>query len=133
MGRTRSFDEEAVVAAAAGAFLATGFEGTSVDDLVAATGLFRGSLYQAFGSKRGLFVTALRAAAVRRELVEADLDLLLVALLDVAPTDPGVREVCASLLARLPGPTPQGVLGDRLVRRAGLADLLQTLPDGAPR
>lgn len=121
MGRNRSFDEDEVVAAAAAAFVSTGFEGTSVDDLVAATGLFRGSLYKAFGSKRGLFLTALAAPAARDRLTEHDLDLLLVALLDVAPTDDGVREVCARLLERVEGPDPEHVLGARLVDRAGLA------------
>ncbi len=61
MGRLRSFDEHTVVAAASTAFTDLGYQATSVDDLLQATGLHRGSLYQAFGSKRGLFLTALRA------------------------------------------------------------------------
>ena len=61
MGRLRSFDEHTVVAAASTAFIDLGYEATSVDDLLQATGLHRGSLYQAFGSKRGLFLAALRA------------------------------------------------------------------------
>lgn len=120
MGRNRSFDEESVLAAAAAAFVATGYEGTSVDDLVAATGLFRGSLYKAFGSKRGLFLTALRGAAERPRLVDGDVDLLLVALLDVAPTDATVREVCRVMLPRLPGRNPARALGVRLIDRSGL-------------
>lgn len=61
MGRLRSFDESTVVAAASTAFTDLGYEATSVGDLLHATGLHRGSLYQAFGSKRGLFLAALRA------------------------------------------------------------------------
>lgn len=61
MGRPRSFDEHSVIAAANRAFTDLGYEATSVDDLLDATGLHRGSLYQAFGSKRGLFLAALRA------------------------------------------------------------------------
>lgn len=37
-----------------------GYAATSVDDLVRATGLGKGSLYGAFGSKREMFVRALR-------------------------------------------------------------------------
>lgn len=60
MGRPRSFSEPAVLEAAAAVFVDSGYEGTSIDDLVTALNLHRGSLYKAFGSKRGLFLAALR-------------------------------------------------------------------------
>ncbi len=60
MGRPRGFREEVVLESAAEAFVHGGYEATSVDDLVQRLGLHRGSLYQAFGSKRGLFLAALR-------------------------------------------------------------------------
>ncbi|MFI1565360.1 TetR/AcrR family transcriptional regulator [Streptomyces sp. NPDC020490] len=60
MGRPRAFDTEQAVSAAAAVFATHGYEGTSVDDLVTATGIHRGSLYKVFGSKRGLHLTALR-------------------------------------------------------------------------
>jgi len=56
MGRPREFDEPTVVAAAQGAFWAHGYAGTSLADLMSATGLGKGSLYGAFGDKHGLFV-----------------------------------------------------------------------------
>jgi len=43
-----------------GAFWAKGYESTSLSDLTAATGLHKGSLYQAFGDKHALFIEALR-------------------------------------------------------------------------
>ena len=60
MGRPRAFDEDEAVQAAARLFATRGYEGTSVDDLVTGLGVHRGSLYKAFGSKRGLYLTALR-------------------------------------------------------------------------
>ncbi|MGW7303403.1 TetR/AcrR family transcriptional regulator [Streptomyces sp. NPDC054829] len=60
MGRPRAFDIEQAVSVAATLFATHGYEGTSVDDLVTATGVHRGSLYKVFGSKRGLHLTALR-------------------------------------------------------------------------
>ncbi|MFC9328044.1 TetR/AcrR family transcriptional regulator [Kitasatospora sp. NPDC057015] len=60
MGRPRAFDEDEAVRTAAGLFAARGYEGTSVDDLVTGLGVHRGSLYKVFGSKRGLYLTALR-------------------------------------------------------------------------
>ncbi|MGW0857475.1 TetR/AcrR family transcriptional regulator [Streptomyces sp. NPDC002690] len=60
MGRPRAFDTDHAVRTAAALFAAHGFEGTSVDDLVMATGIHRGSLYKTFGSKRSLHLTVLR-------------------------------------------------------------------------
>ncbi|MEV7778573.1 TetR/AcrR family transcriptional regulator [Kitasatospora sp. NPDC088351] len=60
MGRPRAFDEDEAVQAAAELFATRGYEGTSVDDLVTGLGVHRGSLYKVFGSKRGLYLTALR-------------------------------------------------------------------------
>jgi TetR/AcrR family transcriptional repressor of nem operon len=59
MPRPRNFDEDTVVAAARDRFWGGGYAATSVDDLTAATGLGKGSLYGAFGDKHALFVRAL--------------------------------------------------------------------------
>ena len=60
MVRPREFDEAHVVEQAMTVFWQKGYEGTSVQDLVEATGLQRGSLYGAFGDKHSLFLVALR-------------------------------------------------------------------------
>jgi len=59
MARLREFDTEAAVHAAMVAFRQHGYEGTSIQDLVDATGVGRGSLYAAFGSKDGLWLAAM--------------------------------------------------------------------------
>lgn len=58
-GRPREFDESEVLLRALGAFWLNGYEATSLSDLVEATGLAKGSLYQAFGDKRSLFLQSL--------------------------------------------------------------------------
>lgn len=133
MARPRTFDEDTVLNRAVEAFLQTGYEATSVDDLVRALGLHRGSLYAAFGSKRGLFVAALsRYVAVQlpaalAEMGDQDgvadvtaLDLVLVAALERGPLDPDVADLvrrCAHLLEqRWPGQGP-ALLGERLLAR----------------
>lgn len=55
MARSREFDTDAALARAMDVFWCHGYEGTSIADLVAATGVQRGSLYLAFGSKEGLY------------------------------------------------------------------------------
>ena len=60
VGRPREFDIEQVLDAAMHAFWAKGYEATSLADLMQATGLHKGSLYQTFGDKHALFVQALK-------------------------------------------------------------------------
>ena len=59
MGRPKAFDMDETLRAAMGAFRAHGFEATSLKDLESLTGLGAGSLYNAFGSKEALFLSAL--------------------------------------------------------------------------
>jgi len=58
-GRPRTYDPEAALRQAIGAFWRTGYSGTSLDDISAATGMNRPSLYAAFGDKRTLYLKAL--------------------------------------------------------------------------
>ncbi|MEW2401789.1 TetR/AcrR family transcriptional regulator [Streptomyces sp. NPDC046862] len=59
MARPRSFDRDHVLHAAERQFRASGYNGTSVDDISAATGLGRGSLYGAFDGKHGVLLEAM--------------------------------------------------------------------------
>lgn len=58
-GRPREFDEAEALESARDAFWNKGYAATSLDDLAAATGLNRPSLYAAFGDKRALYLRAL--------------------------------------------------------------------------
>ena len=57
-GRPRNFDAEGVADAAVEVFWRRGFQGASMDDLVAATGASRASLYKLHGDKGALMVAA---------------------------------------------------------------------------
>ena len=58
-GRPREFDTEAALDKAITRFSEYGFHGTSISDLNACLGLTSGSIYKAWGDKRGLFLAAL--------------------------------------------------------------------------
>ena len=59
MARPRSFDPDEVLDLARDVFWRKGFQGTSLDDVTAATGLAKPSLYAAFGDKNALFLKVL--------------------------------------------------------------------------
>lgn len=61
MARTQSFDRDIVVRAARSLFWARGYEAASIPELEEATGIRRSSLYNTFGSKRGLFDAAVQS------------------------------------------------------------------------
>jgi TetR/AcrR family transcriptional repressor of nem operon len=72
VGRTRTFDVGEALGVALDTFWRCGFEATSIQVLCQAMDIQPGSVYAAFGSKRDLFVAALRSYAetVSAEAVE---------------------------------------------------------------
>jgi AcrR family transcriptional regulator len=58
-GRPRAYNPQTAIARAAETFWKAGYAGTSLDDLVEATGMNRPSLYAAFGDKRDLYLKTL--------------------------------------------------------------------------
>ena len=129
MGRRRTFIESEVIGSATAVFAERGFAGASVDDLVRATGVNRASLYGVFGSKDGLFQRCLSEAlaALSHEATSGssadaagagrkELDLILVALMEIAPGDPAVRDDLNATLNR--AAVTAEALGQRLLERA---------------
>jgi TetR/AcrR family transcriptional regulator, copper-responsive repressor len=72
-GRPRKFDTDEVLGRVRDTFWKYGYAGTSMDQLSAATGLHKPSLYGAFGDKKQLYLAALDnyLAEVRAEFAEA--------------------------------------------------------------
>ncbi len=60
VGRPREFDEDEIISKIMGVFWKLGYEGTGLSDIMEATGLKKGSLYKAFGSKHGMYIRALK-------------------------------------------------------------------------
>lgn len=110
-GRPR-FDREAVLDAAMRVFWEKSYAAATLDDLTAATGLKRGSLYNAFGSKEGLFLAAF--AHYGTEVEERALAALAAPDLDTA-----LAGLFAHLLDR--GERPPGCLIAQTLAEAGHA------------
>jgi TetR/AcrR family transcriptional regulator, copper-responsive repressor len=72
-GRPPSYDREVALRAIRDVFWDRGFAAASLDDIAAATGMNRPSLYGAFGDKREMYLAALRMFAVEsgREMQKA--------------------------------------------------------------
>jgi AcrR family transcriptional regulator len=76
-GRPRAYDTQVALKQATETFWKTGYSGTSLDSIAAATGMNPPSLYAAFGNKHALYLEALARyweislAATREALAEA--------------------------------------------------------------
>jgi len=74
-GRPRTFDADEILNLVVQVFWEKGYEATSMSDVVAATGLNKSSLYNAFGSKDQLFDMALaRYIGARTQMIANVLD-----------------------------------------------------------
>ncbi|MCP4333852.1 MAG: TetR/AcrR family transcriptional regulator [Gammaproteobacteria bacterium] len=74
MARPREFDETMVIENLMKVFWDKGYEATTMQDLVKASGLLKGSLYGAFGDKQALYLTALKH--YNRTRIQAGIDIL---------------------------------------------------------
>src|SRR5512134_2781708 len=77
-GRPPAYDAETALTRAMEAFWDAGYAATSLDDLAAATGMNRPSLYGAFGDKRALYLKTLEhygAGGQLRAALAADVAL----------------------------------------------------------
>jgi TetR/AcrR family transcriptional repressor of nem operon len=92
VGRPREFEVDDALDAAMRAFWSKGYEATSLTDLMSATGLHKGSLYQTFGDKHSLFIQALKRYLDAMRVRKND-------LLSTAPTPlDGMRNVMHSMI-----------------------------------
>lgn len=107
-GRPRSYDPGTALDAALNAFWARGFSATSLDDISAATGMNRPSLYAAFGDKKSIyrksldrynqaFLGELEAALFAGAGLEADLVGFYAAALSVYRSGPDAALSCATI------------------------------------
>ncbi|MDR7277017.1 TetR/AcrR family transcriptional regulator [Catenuloplanes atrovinosus] len=143
MARPRKFDEQQVLRSATEVFWTSGFAAASLDDLMRATGLGKGSLYGAFGDKQALFLRVLEgycadaAASLRDRLHGPDSSSAarLRALFDAMVTagDPsGPPRACllAKSTAELAATHPE-VAGRARQTFTAIADLLEAEVRGA--
>lgn len=88
MARTREFDERQALVSAMLVFWEKGYEGTSIQDLEAAMGLKRTSIYNAFGNKRQVF----------NRILDCYKESVMSALFEAMDSEPDIREGIKHLL-----------------------------------
>ena len=109
-GRPRAFEADTALAQAMDVFWSDGFAATSLDDISAATGLNRPSLYGAFGDKRALYLQAYGQYRKRmnesfaplfaaREPLRTKLRRILTAALDLYLSGPEGPRGCFTVLS----------------------------------
>jgi AcrR family transcriptional regulator len=116
MVRPREFDRDAALDRAMQVFWAKGFAATSTEDLVAAMGIGRQSLYNAFGDKRRLYLESLEAYQQRTTGGH------LKRLSTPASALDGVRDLLVGLIAEDDGRRAMGCMGVNAVAEFSTSD-----------
>jgi TetR/AcrR family transcriptional repressor of nem operon len=124
MPRPCNYDRDTVVERATDLFWEQGYGKTSIGDLVDATGLQPGSLYAAFGNKKGLFLAVIEhynqafIADIRalREQPGAAIDKIATLLEEIVERQAGGRDHrgCLTVNAMLEMSDHDSDIGDRL-------------------
>jgi TetR/AcrR family transcriptional repressor of nem operon len=97
MGRPRIYDEDAVIDKALKVFWVKGFSDTSSRDLLAATGLSNGSLFNSFNDKASLYLACLQKYNTAYTAALEDL------LLSEIPFKEKITKVFRGTAKKLPG------------------------------
>lgn len=122
MGRRKQFDPALVLQRIQQTFIRYGYAGTSLDDLVKATGVLRGSLYSAYGSKRGMFLLALRQALADQPGAVSSRNLVCIALMELSARDPAIRELVATWAASQDPDQVAALLGRALLVKGKIGE-----------
>jgi TetR/AcrR family transcriptional regulator, transcriptional repressor for nem operon len=128
MGRPRTVELDDAVVAAVACFREHGFEATSIRDLESATGLKATSLYNAFGSKAGLFRAVLDRYRV--DVVDRRIDEHLRPDLGVG----GIRSFFVSTYTIEPSPSHGCLVTNSVIEFAAIdTDARNRVEDGLGR
>jgi AcrR family transcriptional regulator len=116
MARPSEFDRDEVLLRAMEVFWCQGYEATGMPDLVQAMGIGRQSLYNAFESKRGLFLEALK-------VYQAERAKSLKKVLASAPTPlAGIETLLASIATSTGVARTRGCLSVNTATEIGVSD-----------
>jgi len=117
MAGVRQFDESEMLAEALGVFWRKGLRATTMQDLAEATGVLRGSLYNAYGGKEEIFLLAFdsyigRFLAATRQALESTPD-----------PEQALRALFGTAIASMTSGSPaRGCLSTRTATEAALDD-----------
>lgn len=117
MAGVRQFDESEMLAEALGVFRRKGLRATTMQDIAAATGVLRGSLYNAYGGKEEIFLLAFDS------YVERFLAGMRQALDSTPDPERGLRAMFDAAIASMTSGSPaRGCLSTRTATEATLDD-----------
>jgi TetR/AcrR family transcriptional repressor of nem operon len=116
LARPREFDRETALQAATEAFWSQGFDGVGLEELTAAMGIGRQSLYAAFGNKKALYLEALQA-------YNAGATAALISALQAAPSPlMGLKAVLLTPMDLDPADRAKGCFGINAICEFGQSD-----------
>lgn len=93
MGRNKKYQQADVIQKMTNLFIEKGYNATSLDDLVSVTGILRGSLYSAFGSKQKMFIQSLVHSLENNPLSDESIGMVIISMLELSDKSKQVKEI----------------------------------------
>lgn len=93
MGRNKKYQQADVIQKMTNLFIEKGYNATSLDDLVSVTGILRGSLYSAFGSKQKMFIQSLGHSLENNPLSDESIGMVIISMLELSDKSKQVKEI----------------------------------------
>lgn len=93
MGRNKKYQQADVIQKMTNLFIEKGYNATSLDDLVSVTGILRGSLYSAFGSKQKMFIQSLVHSLENDPLSDESIGMAIISMLELSDKSKQVKEI----------------------------------------
>lgn len=115
MTREKSYDVKTATTTIMDCFINYGYSGTSLDIIVKQTGILRGSLYAAFGSKKGMFIAVLNMLVKEPKATPKGLSVALISLMELTSKSNQIKKLTLEYLEKVPSQSLATTLGAQIL------------------
>lgn len=120
MGRNKKYQQSEVIKKMIDLFIKKGYNSSSLDDLVEVTGILRGSLYSAFGSKQKMFILALLNSLKNNQLSNESIGMVVVAMMELSRKNDEVKNIVNDWYEKNDNQIIMRLIGEYIIKKSGI-------------
>ncbi|MCF6515899.1 TetR family transcriptional regulator [Lactobacillus sp. S2-2] len=121
MGRNKKYQQVDVIEKMTDLFIQKGYTAASLDDLVKVTGMLRGSLYSAFGSKQKMFILALQNCLKNSQTSDKTLGMIVISMMELSNKSEQIKQIIKDWYKKNKGQFIENLIGSYLIKKAKIS------------